>query len=390
MIFGMYKREAEKIVKDLALSYPVVAITGPRQSGKTTLVQSVFKNKKYISLEDLDQQAFAREDPKGFLTQEQDGLLIDEIQNCPDLFSYIQGIVDKKQIPGYFIVTGSQQFGLLSGVSQSLAGRAGLIELLPFSLYEIRKEIKTLDKVLYKGLYPPLYDKNKNFNPRIWYEDYVKTYIERDVRQLMNIKNLSLFQKFLTLCAARVGQLINYSELGNAAGIDTKTVKAWVSVLEASYIIFLLKPHHKNFSKKLIKTSKLYFYDTGLLCYLMRLRKEDLPISPYRGAIFESLIISECVKYNKNYRMGLDFYFWRDNKGIEVDLLFQKRQKFFPIEIKSGKTIQSGFFKNLKMYKKYSEKAHGQSFLIYGGNDGQKRSNDRIIPWKKTYTLFSF
>ena len=384
----MYKREAEKMIKNLVSSYPVVAITGPRQSGKTTLVQSVFKNKKYISLEDLDQQAFAREDPKGFLNQEQKGLLIDEIQNCPDLFSYIQGIVDKNQTPGYFIVTGSQQFGLLSGISQSLAGRTGLIELLPFSLSEISKEIKVLNKVLYKGLYPSLYD--KKFNPHIWYEDYVKTYIERDVRQLMNIKNLSLFQKFLTLCATRVGQLVNYSELGNAAGVDTKTVKAWISVLEASYIIFLLKPHHKNFSKKLIKTPKLYFYDTGLLCYLIRLRKEDLPVSPYRGAIFESLIISECLKYNKNYRTGLDFYFWRDNKGVEIDLLFQKKQKLFPTEIKSGQTIQSDFFKNLKKYEQYSGKTHGQSFLIYGGDEEQKRSHARIVPWKKTYKLFSF
>ena len=385
----MYKREAEKIIKNLASSYPVVAITGPRQSGKTTLVQSVFKNKKYVSLEDLDQRAFAREDPRGFLTQEQGGLVLDEIQNCLDLFSYIQGIVDKKQIPGYFVVTGSQQFGLLSGISQSLAGRVGFVELLPFSLVEIGEEVKTLNKVLYKGLYPPLYDKNKKFNSFVWYEDYVKTYIERDVRQLMNIKDLSLFQKFLTLCAARVGQLINYSELGNAAGADTKTMKAWISVLEASYIIFLLKPHHRNFSKKLIKTPKLYFYDTGLLCYLMRLRNEDLLISPYRGAVFESLIISECFKYNKNYRIGLDFYFWRDNKGVEIDLLFQDRQKLFPVEIKSGKTIQSGFFKNLEKYKKYSGKTDGQSFLIYGGDDRQKRSNSWIIPWKKTNTLFS-
>ena len=383
----MYKREAEKIVRDLASSYPVVAITGPRQSGKTTLVQSVFKNKKYISLEDLDQQAFAREDPRGFLTQEHNGLLIDEIQNCPDLFSYIQGIVDKNQTPGYFIVTGSQQFGLLSGISQSLAGRTGLVELLPFSLSEISKTVGTVDKVLYKGLYPPLYD--KNFKPHIWYEDYVKPYIERDVRQLMNVKDLSLFQKFLTLCAARVGQLINYSELSNAVGVDNRTVKAWISVLEASYIIFLLKPHYKNFSKKLIKTPKMYFYDTGLLCYLLRFRKEDLLVSPYRGAIFESLIISECFKYNKNYRMGLDFYFWRDNKGIEVDLLFQKRRKLFSVEIKSGKTIQNNFFKNLKIYEQYCSADHGQSFLIYGGDEEQKRSHGRIIPWKKTNKLFS-
>ena len=383
----MYKREATNIIKELASSYPVVAITGPRQSGKTTLAQSVFKNKKYISLEDLDQQAFAREDPKGFLTQSKKGLMIDEIQNCPDLFSYIQGIVDKNKTPGYFIVTGSRQFGLLSGISQSLAGRTGLVELLPFSLFEIKKEIKTIDKILYKGLYPPLYD--KKFKPHIWYEDYVKTYIERDVRQLMNVKNLSLFQKFLNLCAVRAGQMINYSELSNAIGIDVRTVKDWISVLEASYIIFLLKPHYKNFSKKLIKTPKLYFYDTGLLCYLMHLRQEDLLISPYRGAIFESLVISECIKYTKNYRTGLDFYFWRDNKGVEIDLLFQKGQKLFPVEIKFNKTIQDNFFKNLKAYKQYSGSNYGQSFLIYGGSEEQKRSHSQVIPWHKIHKLFN-
>lgn len=384
----MYKREAEKIIRDLASSYPVVAITGPRQSGKTTLIQTVFKSKKYISLEDLDQKAFAKDDPKGFLSQAGKGLLIDEIQNCPDLFSYIQGIVDKNKRPGHFIITGSQQFGLFSKITQSLAGRVGLVELLPFSLSEINKITGTADKILYKGLYPPLYD--KKFKPHIWYEDYVKTYIERDARQLMHIKDLSLFQKFVSLCAARVGQLVNYSELSNAIGVDTRTIKAWLSVLEASYIIFLLKPHHKNFSKKLIKTPKLYFYDPGLLCHLMRLREEDLPLSPYKGAVFESLIISECLKYNKNYRLGLDFYFWRDNKGIEIDLLFQKGPKLFPVEIKSGKTLHSIFFKNLKLYKQYSGSSYGQAFIIYGGNEKQKRNHGLVLPWKKTSKLFSF
>ena len=383
----MYKRMVEKIIKELAVSYPVVAVTGPRQSGKTTLVQSVFKRKKYVSLEDLDQQAFAKEDPKAFLNQSKNGLLIDEIQNCPDLFSYIQGIVDKNKKSGHFIVTGSQQLGLLSGISQSLAGRTGLVELLPFSLSELGQEVKTIDKVLYKGLYPPLYD--RNVKASIWYEDYIKTYVERDVRQLMNIKDLSLFQKFLSLCAGRAGQLLNYSELANSAGLDIRTVKSWLSILSASYIIFLLRPHYKNFSKKLIKTPKLYFYDTGLLCYLLRLRKEDLALSPYRGAIFESLIISECFKYDKNHRKALDMYFWRDNKGVEIDLLYQRGSKLFPIEIKSGKTIQSNFFKNLKLYQQYSDKSHGQSFLIYGGDKEQKRSHAHIIPWKRTDKIFS-
>ena len=330
----MYKREAEKTIRELSRAYPVVAVTGPRQSGKTTLTRSVFRKKHYVSLEDLDQQSFAREDPKGFLTQSKSGLLIDEIQNVPELFHYMQGIVDKSRKAGHFIITGSQQFDLLSGITQSLAGRVALIELLPFSLFEIQRTRKSLllNNILYKGLYPPVYD--KSFKPHLWYEDYVKTYIERDVRKLLSVQDLSLFQKFLSLCATQTGQLMNYSHLSNATGVDTRTVKSWIAVLEASYIIFLLKPYYKNVSRRLVKNPKLYFYDTGLLCYLLRLREEDLLLSPYRGPIFESLIISECVKYNKNHREGLDFYFWRDNKGVEVDLLFQKRQKVCPVEIK--------------------------------------------------------
>ncbi len=382
----MYKRKAEKIIKSLSRLYPIVAITGPRQSGKTTLVKAIFRKKKYISLEDLDQRAFAKQDPKAFLNQDKNGLVIDEAQNFPALFSYMQGVVDKNQKPGHFIITGSQQFGLLSGITQSLAGRVGLVELLPFSLSEISPLLKNLNSTLYKGLYPPLYD--KNFPPHIWYEDYVKTYIERDVRKLINIKDLSLFQKFVSLCAGRAGQLINYSELSNVAGIDTKTVQSWISVLSASYIIFLLKPHHKNFSKKLVKTPKLYFYDPGLLCYLLHLRVKDLSLSPYKGAIFESLIISEFFKHNKNYRKGMDFYFWRDNKGMEVDLLFQKNSKLFPVEIKSSQTIHNDFFRNLKKYQKYSGSEHGQSFLVYGGEEAQKRSSGRVIPWKKLNKLF--
>lgn len=382
---SMYKRNAEKTLKNLADSYPVVAVTGPRQSGKTTLVRSLFKDKTYISLEDLDQQAFAKEDPKSFLTQTNKALVIDEIQNCPSLFSYIQGIVDRSRKAGQFIVTGSSQFGLLSGISQSLAGRVGLLELLPFSLAEVRKIIKTKEQVLYQGLYPPLYD--KKIQPSLWYEDYVKTYLERDLRQLINIKDLSKFQKFLSLCAVRSAQLLNYSELSNTAGINMRTVKEWLSVLEASYIIFLLKPYYRNFSKRLVKAPKLYFYDTGLLCYLLRLKEEDLPLSPYKGALFESLIISECMKYNKNYRKGLDFHFWKSSKGVEVDLLFEAKQKICSVEIKSGQTIQSHFFKNLKQFKEYSGPLHGQSFLIYGGEKKQKRSHSQVLPWKNSFQM---
>lgn len=380
----MYQRNAKKTLIDLAQSYPVVAVTGPRQSGKTTLTKAVFNKKPYVSLEDLDQQNFAKKDPKAFLTQSKNGLLIDEIQNVPELFSYMQGIVDHLKKPGYFIITGSQQFGLLSKISQSLAGRVGLVELLPFSISEIKKTLGTLDETLYKGFYPVLYNKNFKLPPHLWYEDYVKTYLEKDLRQLVNIKDLSLFQKFLRLCAARNGQLINYSELSNVTGINIRTVQSWLSILEASYIIFLLKPHHKNFSKKLVKTAKLYFYDPGLLCYLLQIRSKDILLSPYKGSIFESMIISEYFKYNNNHRLGLNFYFWRDNKGVEIDLLFQKNRDLFITEIKSGETINDRFFKNLRLYQKYSNVKSKHSFLIYGGTHKQNRKDCTILPWKQT------
>jgi len=243
----MYKREAEDILRELSKHYPVVSITGPRQSGKTTLSRAIFKSKKYVSLEDLAQKEYAENDPKGFLNQSGNGLIIDEVQNCPQLFSYIQGIVDETKKSGQFILTGSQQFGLMGGITQSLAGRVGLVELLPFSIFEIKNKLKNLEHSIYEGFYPPIHD--RGIPPHIWYEDYVKTYIERDVRKLINIKDLSLFQKFLGLCAARAGQLLNFSELSNATGLDVRTIKSWISVLEASYIIFLLQPHSKNFSK---------------------------------------------------------------------------------------------------------------------------------------------
>ena len=381
----MYKRTAERTILKLSRSYPVVAVTGPRQSGKTTLTRSIFKNKKYVSLEDIDQRAFAKKDPKAFLNQSKKGLLIDEVQHIPELFSYIQGIVDQNKKMGHFIITGSQNLNLCSGISQSLAGRVALVELLPFSIREIYEKMTTLDQTLYKGFYPPLYD--RKIEPHLWYEDYVKTYIERDVRQLGFIKDLSSFQRFLSLCAARTGQLLNYTNLSNAVGVDVRTIQSWISILVSSYIIFLLRPHHKNFSKKLVKSPKLYFYDSGLLCWLLRIRKEDVPLSPYKGNIFESMIISEYMKHTKNKRTGFDFYFWRNNKGIEVDLLFQKKGKLFPVEIKSGQTLQDYFFKNLQAYQKYSGSYHGKSLLIYGGEEEQKRNLCHVRSWRSPVVL---
>lgn len=381
----MYKkREAEKLIRKLAQAYPVVAVTGPRQSGKTTLIRHLFKKKKYVSLEDLDQRHLALQDPRGFLNQSPSGLLIDEIQNVPELFSYLQGIVDQNNTPGRFVITGSRQFNLLSNITQSLAGRVGLVELLPFSFKETNT--RSLNKTLYTGLYPPLY--NKKIPPHLWYEDYVKTYIEKDVRTLLGVRDLNLFQKFLRLCAGRVGGLLNYSDLSSATGTDSRTIKSWISILEASYIIFLLQPHYKKFSKKLVKSPKLYFYDTGVLCYLLRIKHtEDLNISPYKGQVFESLILSECMKYNKNRRAGLDFYFWRDSKGVEIDLLIESNHHLTPVELKSGQTLNKGFFKNLNLYQKYSG-SNKKGVLVYGGQQSQAGGRYRVLPWYKITSVF--
>jgi len=376
----MIERIASRIIKELTTFYPIVALNGPRQSGKTTLVKSQFPDKLYVSLEDIHQREFAQSDPKRFLTQSKSGMIIDEIQNCPGLFSYLQGVVDKNDILGEFVITGSGQFGLMSGIAQSLAGRVGLVELLPLSIKELESQNLSLNEILHKGFYPRLYDKNIPAN--IWYEDYIRTYLERDVRNLINVKDLSVFQKFLSLCAARTGQLLNYSELSNTCGIDVKTVKAWLSVLEASYIIFLLKPHHKNFSKKLVKTTKLYFYDSGLLSHLLRLRFEDIEISQYRGHIFESMIISDLVKDIKNNRKNCDLYFWRDNKGVEVDLMYEVNQEIVSIEIKSGSTLNSSYFQSLKRYKKYAGMVNTKSFLIYGGEDFVLREGVESLSWR--------
>ncbi len=380
------RRKAENLLRELSRGFPVVSVTGPRQSGKTTLAKKVFSNKSYVSLEVLDQLEYAKKDPIDFLNQSNKGLIIDEAQRCPSLFSYIQTIVDESpEKMGQFILTGSQQFGLFSKITQSLAGRVGCLELLPFSILELKEDLSDLDNQIFRGFYPPLY--SRKVRPFIWYKEYIKTYIERDVRYLINIKELSQFQKFLGLCAARNGQLVNFSELSGAAGVDVRTVKNWISVLEASYILFLLKPFYKNFSKKLIKTPKIYFYDTGLLCSLLRIKKEDLALSFYKGSIFESMILSELIKHNFNQYLGIDFYFWRDKKGLEIDLLFEKAQKIYSIEIKSGKTVQPAFFKNLIGFKKYVKDKHAKSTLVYGGDKTQLRTHVKVLPWSKSYQV---
>lgn len=383
------QRTSAITLKKLAQSYPALVVTGPRQSGKTTITQAVFPEKPYVSLEDLDTRSFAQEDPRGFLAQYEHGAILDEVQRCPDLFSYLQTHLDAQKKMGLFILTGSQQFDLISGISQSLAGRVARISLLPFSLAELQhagKAPKKLEDLLFKGLYPPIYD--RKLEPQIWYGNYVNTYLERDVRQLINVRDLSTFQKFIRMCAARTGQLLNLSSLASDCGITHNTAKAWISVLEASYIVHLLQPHHKNFNKRLVKTPKLYFYDSGLAAWLQGIQSaEQLITHPARGALFETWVVSELIKYRFNTALTSNLYFWRDSTGNEVDVLIENADKLIPIEIKSGQTIASDFFDGLKKFSAMAKSDVPRSALIYGGLQNQKRENTDVISWLNTKNL---
>lgn len=381
-------RHAESRLKHFASSYPVLVITGPRQSGKSTLVRHAFPEYRYVSLEDLDQREFAEMDPRGFLNQFSGGAILDEAQRCPALFSYIQTRVDERQQPGEFILTGSQQFGLLSGITQSLAGRAALLTLLPMTYDELQRAEKVgqnLDKILFDGAYPPIFD--RGLEPHPWHGNYVRTYLERDVRQLIKVQDLGTFQRFLKLCAGRTGQLLNLSSLANDCGITHNTAKAWISVLEASYIVHLLPPHHQNFNKRLVKTPKLYFLDTGLATWLLGIQNhEQLSTHVQRGALFETWVISELLKARYNAGETSNLYFWRDRSGHEVDLLIDHGTHLSPLEIKSGQTINKDYFKGLEFWRKLAGKTAGQAWLVYGGDNRQIRSDVTVLPWYEIHS----
>ncbi len=368
----------------LARGFPILAITGPRQSGKTTLARAVFADRAYVSLEDPDQREQAQTDPRGFLARFADGAVIDEVQRVPDLLSYLQGLVDSRGRMGDFILTGSQQFGLMSRIGQSLAGRVGRVELLPFSMTELAGADllpPDLDSLLWRGAYPPLYD--RPLSPDDWFPNYTATYLERDVRQLLAVRDLSLFQRFVRLCAARTGQLLNLSALANDCGIAHPTAREWLSVLEASYLVLLLPPYHRNFGKRLVKTPKLYFLDTGLAAALLGIRDPAaLNIHPQRGALFETLVIGEFVKqrYNDGRPAGLSF--WRDNTGNEVDLLFETGTRLQPVEIKSGATFVPDWLKGLKRWQAIAGENSLPGWLIYGGEDGYQRESIEVFPWR--------
>lgn len=378
-------------LRDAATQLPVVALLGPRQSGKTTLARATFPHHTYVSLEELDNRDLALTDPRAFLShfRGREGMIIDEIQYAPLLMSYIQTIVDQENIPGFFIITGSHNILLNQAILQSLAGRVALCTLLPLTIGELvsaQLASASLDVMMQKGLYPRVYSPRVNSNE--WCNDYITTYIERDVRQIQNIINLSDFKRFIQLCAGRIGQLLNVSSLANDCGISQATAHSWLSLLEASYIIFLLQPHYQNFSRRLVKTQKLYFYDTGLVCSLLGIESAEQLFAHYlRGNLFECFIISDFIKQQYNNRKSPNIYFWRDNHGHEVDCVIEKGTKLIPIEIKAGSTVNSNFFDGLMYWNKLAEQDPITGYVIYGGSDLMKRTKGTVVGWQSVGSI---
>ena len=379
----MIPRDAENALRQILEGFPVVTVTGPRQSGKTTLVKAVFTDRPYVSVEDPDFRRMAVDDPRSFLGRLTEGGIIDEIQRAPELLSYLQTQVDADGRMGLFLLTGSQQFGLMSGITQSLAGRSAFVELLPFSAHELERAgiaPASLEEMLFTGGYPPIYD--RNLAPAVWLSAYVSAYVERDVRQLLNVQDLDGFQRFVRLCAGRSAQILNLSSLAADCGITHNTAKAWLGVLEASYILFRLRPHHENFNKRLIKSPKIYFYDTGLLCWLLGIQKpEQLITHPLRGSIFETFVVSDLVKTELNSGRRPAFYFWRDSNGNEIDVIVEAGDRLQPIEIKSGQTLNRDFFAGLERWVGLAKEKAVEPTLIYGGTETLERRNVRIFGW---------
>lgn len=364
--------------------YPILVLTGPRQSGKTTFLRNQFPKYTYVNLENLDSRNYALKDPNGFLAEHNQYVIFDEIQRVPELFSYLQTKVDEDKVMGQYILSGSQNFHLMRNITQSLAGRVALFKLLPFDNGEMQKAGWLDDDYavnLQKGFYPAIYD--RDIPSKVFYSNYLQTYVERDLSELIHVKDLKQFRNFISLCAARVGQLLNLNSLANECGISQPTAKSWISVLETSYIVYQLQPYHSNFNKRITKSPKLYFYDTGLLCFLLKIRDaSSLKISHYKGSLFENYVINEYLKQNYHQNLMLDFWFWRDAVGHEVDFIWQHSEKINLVEVKASQTIMHDMFKGLSYFEKFDPNLVESKTLVHTGLFNQNRTAGKVLSWR--------
>ncbi|HOY95606.1 MAG TPA: ATP-binding protein [Catalimonadaceae bacterium] len=386
----MINRQLSQKIQEIRGKFPIVTVIGPRQSGKTTLLKAEFPDLPYVTLEDVDIRLIARSDPRGFLKNYPNGVFLDEVQNVPELFSYIQGIVDAQNVP--FVLSGSQNFTLMENITQSLAGRTIVLKLLPLSKAELdiaAIRFETAEEYIFTGMYPRIYD--RNIAAGDFYGSYLTTYVEKDVRQIKNVGDLSAFTAFLKLCAGRIGQVLNIHSLAIDAGISANTAKSWLSVLEASFILYLLPPYHQNFNKRIIKSPKLYFTDTGLACRLLELENfQQLNSHFLRGGLFENFIVNEFVKARFNSGRGMNLYYWQAKNGKEIDLMVESGGRVHSFEIKSSKTFSTLFFENLAYWKAVSGDSESKMNVIFGGETSLSVSNGSFVSWRDLSMILNY